>query len=119
MSDPSSSQRSASARRLVTGLVIVVVGIAVLMANLGVRLTIFDYPHWWALCLLVLALVPLIQAVQRYRRQQRFDAQVGRSALAALTLITLGAGFIAGTAWHVWWPVFVVYAGLWVMLKPR
>ncbi len=86
-------QRAASARRLVTGLVIVAIGLAILLGNLGVHFTIFDYPHWWAFALMLLALVPLLQAVQRYRAQARFDGQVGRSALAALMLLTLGGGF--------------------------
>jgi Na+/glutamate symporter len=108
---------SRASRAWVPGLIVVAVGVAFLMRNAGM-LSSFDLPdRWWALFILLGALPSLERALRRYRQTQRIDTQVMDALLVSLAVITVAMIFLFDLAWHVWWPVFVIYAGIGMLLR--
>ena len=108
---------SRTPRAWVPGLIVVAVGIAFLLRNAGM-LPSFDLPdRWWALFILVGALPSLERAMQRYRQTRRIDTQVMDALLVSLAVVTVAMIFLFDLAWHDWWPVFVIYAGVGMLLR--
>jgi len=121
VNDSPSKHSARSAQNLVTGLVIIAVGIYLLLHNFGVAFPLpFLFMHnWWALFILIAAVGPLMQAVHAYRRSGRFDADAARPALSALIILTVALMFLLDVRWNRWWPVFVIYGGLWFLVRER
>jgi len=121
VNDSQNKHAARSAQSLVTGLVIIAIGVYLLLHNFGV---VFPFPflfmhNWWALFILIAAVGPVVQALHTYRRSGRFDADVARPALTALIIITISLMFLLDVRWNRWWPVFVIYGGLWILVRER
>ena len=121
MNDSPNKHSSRSTQNLVTGLVIIVVGVYLLLHNFGVEFPLpFLFMHnWWALFILIAAVAPLAQASRAWLRRGRLDASVARPGLSALIIITVAMMFLLDVRWNRWWPVFVIYGGLWILLRER
>lgn len=104
---------------LATGLVVVVVGVLFLLDNLGVRLPFRGLHNWWALFILIPVVALLMEAGVRYRRVGRVDRAVLHLLLSAMAPLLVACFFLTDLDWAIWWPLFVIYGGLWAMLGSR
>lgn len=102
---------------LFTGLAFIVIGVLFLLNNFGLQFGFMTYRNWWALFILIGAVGPLVHAVQRYQRQGRFDGRVLHSLVSAAAIITIAAIFLLDLAWDRWWPVFIIFGGLWTVSR--
>lgn len=121
MNDSPDKHAARSVQNLVAGLVIVAIGVYLLLHNFGVA---FPFPflfmhNWWALFILIAAVGPLTQAIHAYRLRGRVDIHVARPALSALIIVTIALMFLFDVSWNRWWPVFVIYGGLWIVFRER
>jgi hypothetical protein len=117
MNDADFHHRRRSSSGLATGLVIIAIGVFFLLNNLGVELPFVRYHNWWALFILIAAIGPIGQAVQHYRTSGRLDSTVIRHLLSATTIIVVALLFLLDLRWDLWWPVFLIIGGCWVLLK--
>ena len=98
----------------IIGVVLIALGSIFLLSNFlpGVNLT-----NWWAVFILIPALYNLNQAMRSYRRNGRLT-RGGRSALVGgLLLLVVSLIFLLGLDWGVVWPVFIIIAGLGILLQ--
>lgn len=100
---------------LTMGLVIVIIGFVFLLRNLGVPLPFIGLHNWWALFILAAAVPMLVQAADRYRRAGRVDRLVLHALLSAAAVILVAVMFLLDLDWAKWWPLFVIYGGVWTM----
>lgn len=101
------------------GLVVVAIGVFFLLRNFGVSPAFMRYHNWWAVFILIAAVVPLVQAAQYYRAAGAVDANVLHSLTSAAAIATVALIFLFDLSWNRWWPLFVIYIGLWTMFKRR
>ena len=102
--------------RVGSGLVVVLVGVLFLLRNFGVRLPFMALHNWWALFILLGAVPSLAMAFQRFHRTGHVDRLVLHSLLSAAAVIMVAVFFLLDLDWSLWWPLFVIYGGLWVLL---
>jgi len=100
---------------LATALIVIAFGVFILLRNFGITLPFMEYHNWWALFILIGAAGPLSYAVRRYRQQQKFDGVVLHSLVSAVAVITVALVFLLNLSWNRWWPLFIVYGGLWML----
>jgi hypothetical protein len=100
---------------LAAGMVVVLVGVVFLLRNLGIPLPFVGLHNWWALFILVAAVPLLAQAAGSYRKSGKLDQAVLHSLLSAAAVILVAAMFLLDLDWAIWWPLFVIYGGLWTM----
>lgn len=105
--------------RVVPAVVVIAVGVAFLLNNLGVEIPLLHRDNWWAWLILLGALSPLSCAVERYRRLGQVDGKVLHSLLAALAVVMIALMFILQLSWAQWWPLFVIYGGLSMMTREQ
>ena len=106
-------------RRVVPAVLVIALGVVFLLNNLGVEVPFFEVDNWWAWLILIGALSPLSCAVERYRRVGRVDDKVLHSLLSALAVVMVALMFILQLSWAQWWPLFVIYGGLTMMVRER
>ena len=102
--------------RAAMGLVVIAVGVLFLLKNFGIALPFMQLHNWWALFILLGAVPSLGLAAQRYQRVGRVDMIVLHSLLSAACVILVASFFLFDLDWEMWWPLFVIYGGLWVLL---
>lgn len=98
----------------IIGVVLIALGGLFLLSNVlpGTYLT-----NWWAVFILIPALFNLNRAWQSYRRHGRLT-RGGRSALVGgLLILTVALIFLLGLDWGVVWPVFIIIAGIGILLQ--
>lgn len=96
------------------GLAIVVIGGLLLARNLGVELFFLRFHNWWAFLILLAAIAPLQQALTFYRSEGLRAAAINRLASAG-TVIFIALIFLLNLALGIWWPVFVILCGIYMM----
>jgi hypothetical protein len=97
------------------GLVLVLLGVLFLLQNMGV---VAVTGNWWAFAILIPAVVSAATAVAQYRRAgNRLTAPVRGSATGALVFTAVALIFLFDLDWGTWWPVFVIIAGISVLLN--
>lgn len=96
------------------GLAVVLIGGVLLARNLGVELFFLNFHNWWAFFILVAAVGPLQQAYVAYRREG-FGVAVANSLVSAATIIFIALIFLLNLSFSLWWPVFVIVGGLYMM----
>ena len=101
------------------GLLVVAVGVGFLLDNFGMRLPFYRPHNWWALFILVGAVPLLLQAADQYRRSGKLDRAVLCMLLSASAPILVATMFLLELNWRLWWPVFIIYGGLWMMVGGR
>jgi hypothetical protein len=95
----------------VAGTLLIVIGIIFLAENLGVRMP----QNWWAVFILIPAVLSFGSAWSAYQRTGEVTAAVrgGVAAGAVLTLIALS--FLLGVEWGRFWPVILILVGIGVL----
>lgn len=110
---PVSQPRSASSGWAI-GLAVAAIGGLLLARNLGVELFFLDFHNWWAFFILLAAIGPLQLAYRCYKREgagaAMFNAMVSAGAIIFVALI-----FLLDLSFGVWWPVFIIIGGLYMM----
>lgn len=96
------------------GLVIVFIGALLLARNLGINLAIFEYDNWWAIFILLASLAPLSRALRLLVRSG-WSMEVANALVSAAAIITLGLLILLDLSVLVWWPVFLIIGGLYMM----
>ena len=96
------------------GLAIVVIGGLLLARNLGFEFFFLNFHNWWAFFILLAAIGPLQQALSFYRKEG-FGAAVVNSLVSAGAIIVIAVMFLLDLSFWVWWPVFVIIGGLYMM----
>ncbi|MGE5624180.1 MAG: LiaF transmembrane domain-containing protein [Bacillota bacterium] len=105
--------------RVATAFVVVLIGVLFLLRNFGIRLPFMGLHNWWALFILLGAVPSLGLAAQRYQRSGRVDLLVLHALLSAAAVIMVALFFLLELDWSMWWPLFVIYGGLWMLLGGR
>jgi hypothetical protein len=119
LNESSNKHAPRSPQGLVTGLVVIAVGVYFLLRNFGIDMPFMYMHNWWALFILIAAIAPLTQAMQAWRARGRFDASVARPGLTALIIVSVALMLLLDVRWDRWWPVFVIYGGLWMLVRDR
>ena len=102
---------------IAAGVVVVALGVFFLLYEFGVRVPFMAQHHWWAIFILIGAIGPLGQAIAYYRSHGRIDGSVLHSLTTAAAILTIGFIFLFDARWDHWWPLFVIYGGLWMIFK--
>jgi len=100
-------------------IVIVLVGLAFLAGNLGLRLPFALGEHWWALFILIGAAAPASRAWFRWRAIGGVDWIVAHRLLSALATASVALIFLLDVSFATWWPLFVILGGLHAMFPRR
>ncbi|HVC28647.1 MAG TPA: DUF5668 domain-containing protein [Gammaproteobacteria bacterium] len=100
---------------LIMGLIVIAIGVLFLLKNFGILLPFMQYHNWWALFILIGAVGPLSYALQRYRSQNKLDGVVLHSLVSAAAIVTVALFFLLELDWNRWWPLFIVFGGLWML----
>lgn len=103
--------------RVVPALVVIGIGVFFLLGNFGFDFPFLDVQNWWAWLILIAAVSPLSHALRRYRRVGTFDNAVLHSLLSAAAIVMVALIFILQLSWARWWPVFVIYGGLSMLVR--
>lgn len=105
-------------RHIIPAVVVIAFGVYFLLGNFGYNLAFFELYNWWAWLILLAAVVPLAEALERFRAVGSVDGGVIHSLLTAAVVVMVALMFLLDLSWARWWPVFVIYGGL-CMLVPR
>jgi hypothetical protein len=65
------------------------------------------------------AVAPLSMAVQRYRERGVVDGEVLHFVLNGAIVVMVALIFLLQLSWGQWWPVFVIYGGLCMLVRSR
>jgi hypothetical protein len=103
--------------RVAPALLVIGVGVFFLLGNFGFDLPFQAFHNWWAWFILIAAISPLSQGLQRYRRVGTFDGAVLHSLLSAAASVMVALMFILDLSWARWWPMFVIYGGLYMLWR--
>lgn len=96
------------------GLAIMVIGGLLLARNLGVELPFLSFHNWWAFFILLAAIGPLQQAYISFRTEG-VGTSMFNSLISAAIIIFVALIFLADLSFKIWWPVFVILGGLYMM----
>ncbi len=110
---PESSSKSSSSTWAL-GLAVSVIGGLLLAKNLGVELFFLDFHNWWAFFILLAAIGPLQLAVRSYGREG-FGPATLNALVTAGAIVFIALIFLLDLSFSVWWPVFIIIGGLYMM----
>lgn len=99
------------------GLALIVIGGIFLARNFEL---IYFGRHWWAFFMLI-PLFYMFSAYQRHRRASggTFTPEVRNSFLGMFAIAFVMCVFLFELRWHAVWPVFIILAGVSLLLGPR
>lgn len=100
-------------RQWVGGVALIGLGVIFLLHSLDV----FHLNNWWALFILLPALVSFNNAWYSYRQHGRLTNKARGSIMGGLILSLVAGIFLFGWSWSVMWPVFLILGGLSVMFN--
>jgi hypothetical protein len=91
-----------------------VIGGLLLARNLGYELFFLNFHNWWAFFIMLAAIGPLQQAYSNYRKEG-LSSTTANSLISAGSIVFIALLFLLDLAFGVWWPVFVIFAGAYMM----
>ncbi|HEX5314542.1 MAG TPA: hypothetical protein VFX38_06525 [Gammaproteobacteria bacterium] len=109
--------REWTAASLSIGVIVIAIGVFFLLYNFGVRVPFMRDHNWWALFILIGAIGPLTMAGKAWRVRGGFDANVLHALTSAAVIVTIALFFFFSVSWNRWWPLFVIYGGLWAISR--
>lgn len=107
------SHRTANNPSWIVGLIVILVGAALLFNNFGT----FRIDNWWALFILIPAIGSFTTAYNLYQRHQRFSSAVRGSVIGGLIITFIAVIFLFELNFGQMWPVFLIIAGLAILLN--
>jgi len=107
-------QQRAQRPAWIAGGVLILIGIVFIVQNVaGVTLN-----NWWALFILIPAIGLLVTTYQTWlKNDRRFTAASRGPLIGALALLGVTAVFLFNLDWGKVWPLFLILAGLAVLLS--
>lgn len=102
---------------IAAGVIIIALGVFFLFYNFGVRLPFMATHNWWAFFILIGAIGPLGQAIAYYRSHGKIDSSVLHSLTSVAAIVTVALMFLLELRWDHWWPLFLIYGGLWTIFR--
>lgn len=103
--------------RLLVGLFVIAIGVIFLLRNLGYDIYLPFRHNWWALFILIPAVMMYLSTYERVKRLGHFDAEAGGRLTGALAITVVAVIFLAGLSFGTWWPLFVIVGGLSILLN--
>lgn len=103
--------------QVMPALLVIALGVFFLLGNLGIEVPLFNHANWWAWFILIGAAWPLFDAVERYRETGVIDGEVLHSLFTAAAVVMVALMFLLQLSWQQWWPVFVIYGGLCMLVR--
>lgn len=98
----------------VIGLILVAIGIIFLLQNAGITILT---GNWWALFILIPAIGSGVAAWGMFQRAGgRFTPAMSGALTGFLMLTFLTVMFFFDLSWSLWWPVFIIIAGVSALL---
>lgn len=99
------------------GVALIVIGGVFLARNFDL---IYFGRNWWAFFLLI-PLFFTYSTFQRHRQASagKFTPEVRNAFIGMLSLAFIMCVFLLGLRWHNVWPVFIIIAGVSLLLGPR
>ena len=98
----------------IPGLVLITIGLLFLLNNF------FDVgliENWWALFILIPALVKLNEAWRRYKLAGHWTGAAGSALTGALIVGAVAMIFLFELSWGLFWPVLLIIFGVGILLK--
>jgi len=117
MNTRESRRASRSGNGVVPALLVIAIGVFFLLDNLGIHIGFLYLQNWWAWLIMAAAIAPLSTAMQRYRKRGVVDGTVLHSLLTAAAIVMVALMFLLQLSWRQWWPVFVIYGGLCMLVR--
>ncbi len=99
---------------LIAGGVLVLIGAVFLAQNLT-DLDLVNW-NWWALFILIPALGSLVRVWQIYQTEGQLTAAARGPLIGGLVMLLITAIFLFNLNWGAMWPVFLIIAGISVLL---
>lgn len=97
----------------IPGVVLIALGVLFLFDNaFGVELD-----NWWALFILIPAVVNLNNAWRRYRRAGRWTSSARSALTGGLLIGTVALIFLFELSWSLFWPVLLIILGAGILLR--
>lgn len=97
----------------IPGVVLIALGVIFLFDNaFGVELD-----NWWALFILIPAVVKLNNAWRRYRRAGRWTSSARSALTGGLLIGTVALIFLFELSWSLFWPVLLIILGAGILLR--
>ncbi len=98
---------------LIAGVVLVAVGLIFLVANL----TDFALHNWWALFILIPALMSFGKAYQSYQANGRLDKDARGAVVGGAIMTMVASAFLFNLDWGIVWPFFLIIGGIGALLS--
>jgi len=100
----------------IAGLILIVLGVAFLMQNMGMFL--IPFTNWWALFILIPAIGAFDRAFRAYRNaDNQLTATVRGSLLVGLILTIISGLFLFNLNWTFFGPIVIILVGLGILLN--
>jgi len=99
----------------VGGAVLILLGAVFLLQNFD----LIRLHNWWALFILIPALVNFATAYNLYRRDGRLTGAVYGALTGGLILLLVASVFLLGLDWGMVWPVFLILIGLGILVSTQ
>lgn len=115
--DPANTPARHDQWRIFPAAAIIVIGVLFLAGNLGYRLDFLYFHNWWAWIILLAALAPLSRAYESYRASGNLDGCTIRHLTGAAFMVLVAGMFLLDLDWAVWWPLFVILAGVAMLVR--
>ncbi len=112
-----SGKASRYSNKVVAALSVIAIGAFFLLGNLGAHWGFLYLQNWWAWLIMAGAVAPLSMAVQRYRERGVVDGEVLHFVLNGAIVVMVALIFLLQLSWGQWWPVFVIYGGLCMLVR--
>ncbi len=98
----------------IPGIILIALGVVFLLNNyMGIRLL----SNWWALFILIPALINLNNAWTRYRADGRWSDEAIGALTGGVLIGAIALMFLLGISWSMFWPVMLIILGLGILLR--
>ncbi len=97
------------------GAVLILLGVVFLVQNY----TGYALGNWWAFFILIPAVFSFASAYETHERAGRLTSAASRQIVGGLFLTAIAAIFLLELPWGRVWPIFLVLAGLALLLNRR
>ena len=112
-SSPTNSGNKGFSGSILPGLLLIFIGFVFLLTNL----TGFRLDNWWAVFILIPAFNNFSTGLAKYRDRGVLDQAVRGSLFSALFFVLLSIAFLIDLDFGVIWPVFIILAGLGILVR--
>jgi hypothetical protein len=104
-------------RVIVAVILIVLGGIFLLQEIFGFGFSFFR--NWWAIFILIPGGSNLWNAYQSYQASGKLNNEVIRQGMSGVAIVAVALVFLFEISWGAIWPLFLIGAGLYMLLKAQ